>query len=114
MPSGNSNSVRSSSEASDRAEVQSTALLHESSRARRMPTDRILTCRCGTTLVGRGRSSDSRSHSIHVFKLTVSQPVRPEFPILSLGMQALLSDHCAARAVSRRGRVRRRQPPPDV
>ena len=41
-------------------------------------------------------------------------PVRLEFPILSLGMQALLSDHCAARAVSRRGRVGRRQPPPDV
>ena len=34
------------------------ALLHESSRARTMPTDRILTCRCGMTLVGRGRSSD--------------------------------------------------------
>ena len=39
------------------------ALLHESSRARTMPTDRILTGRCDTTLVGRGRSSDSRSHS---------------------------------------------------
>ena len=39
------------------------ALLHESSRARTRPTDRILTCRCDTTLVGRGRSSDSRSHS---------------------------------------------------
>ena len=39
------------------------ALLHESSRARTMPTDRILTCRCDTTLVGRGRSSDSGSHS---------------------------------------------------
>ena len=39
------------------------ALLHESSLARTMPTDRILTCRCDTTLVGRGRSSDSRSHS---------------------------------------------------
>ena len=34
------------------------ALLHESSRARTMPTDRILTGRCDTTLVGRGRSSD--------------------------------------------------------
>ena len=34
------------------------ALLHESSRARTKPTDRILTCRCGMTLVGRGRSSD--------------------------------------------------------
>ena len=33
-------------------------LLHESSLARTMPTDRILTCRCDTTLVGRGRSSD--------------------------------------------------------
>ena len=33
------------------------ALLHESSLARTMPTDRILTCRCDTTLVGRGRSS---------------------------------------------------------
>ena len=32
-----------------------TALLHESSRARTMPTDRILTGRCDTTLVGRGR-----------------------------------------------------------
>ena len=39
------------------------ALLHESSRARTMPTDRILTCRCDMTLVGRGRSSDSGSHS---------------------------------------------------
>ena len=39
------------------------ALLHESSLARTMPTDRILTCRCDTTLVGRVRSSDSRSHS---------------------------------------------------
>ena len=28
-----------------------------------MPTDKILTGRCGTTLVGRGRSSDSRPHS---------------------------------------------------
>ena len=37
--------------------------LHESSLARTRPTDRILTCRCDTTLVGRGRSSDSRSHS---------------------------------------------------
>ena len=36
----------------------SAALLHESSLARTMPTDRILTCRCDTTLVGRGRSSD--------------------------------------------------------
>ena len=34
------------------------ALLHESSLARTMPTDRILTGRCDTTLVGRGRSSD--------------------------------------------------------
>ena len=34
------------------------ALLHESSLARTMPTDRILTCRYDTTLVGRGRSSD--------------------------------------------------------
>ena len=39
------------------------ALLHESSLARTMPTDRILTYRCDTTLVGRGRSSDSGSHS---------------------------------------------------
>ena len=39
------------------------ALLHESSLARTMPTDRILTGRCDTTLVGRERSSDSRSHS---------------------------------------------------
>ena len=39
------------------------ALLHESSRARTMPPDRILTGRCDTTLVGRGRSSDSRSHN---------------------------------------------------
>ena len=30
----------------------SGALLHESSRARTMPTDRILTCRCDMTLVG--------------------------------------------------------------
>ena len=42
---------------------QIVALLHESSLARTMPTDRILTCRCGMTRVGRGRSSDSRSHS---------------------------------------------------
>ena len=41
----------------------SAALLHESSLARTMPTDRILTCQCDTTLVGRGRSSDSGSHS---------------------------------------------------
>ena len=34
------------------------ALLHESSLARTMPTDRILICRCDTTLVGRTRSSD--------------------------------------------------------
>ena len=34
------------------------ALLHESSLARTMPTDRILTCRCDMTLVGRTRSSD--------------------------------------------------------
>ena len=33
------------------------ALLHESSRARAMPIGRILTCRCDTTLGGRGRSS---------------------------------------------------------
>ena len=39
------------------------ALLHESSRARTMPPDRILTSRCEMTLVGRGRSSDSGSHS---------------------------------------------------
>ena len=39
------------------------ALLHESSMARTRPIDRILTCRCDTTLVGRGRSSDSGSHS---------------------------------------------------
>ena len=39
------------------------ALLHESSPARTMPTDRILTGRCDTTLVGRGRSSDSGSRS---------------------------------------------------
>ena len=37
---------------------QGAALLHEFSLARTMPTDRILTCRCDTTLVGRGRSSD--------------------------------------------------------
>ena len=40
-----------------------SALLHESSGARTMPTDRILTCRCDMTRVGRGRSSDSGSHS---------------------------------------------------
>ena len=34
------------------------ALLHESSLARTMPTDRLLTCRCDMTLVGQGRSSD--------------------------------------------------------
>ena len=39
------------------------ALLHESSLTRTTPTDRILACRRDTTLVGRGRSSDSRSHS---------------------------------------------------
>ena len=37
---------------------RSEALLHESSRARTRLTDRILTCQCETTLVGRGRSSD--------------------------------------------------------
>ena len=41
----------------------SEALLHESSRARTMPTARILTGRCDSTLVGRGRSSDSGSRS---------------------------------------------------
>ena len=45
------------------ADSDYTALLHESSLARTMPTDRILTCQCDTTLVGRGRSSDSGSHS---------------------------------------------------
>ena len=35
-----------------------SALLHESSLARTMPTGMILTCRCDMTLVGRGRSSD--------------------------------------------------------
>ena len=34
------------------------ALLHESSLARTMPTDRILTCRCDMTLAGRALSSD--------------------------------------------------------
>ena len=43
--------------------TRNAALLHESSLARTMPTDRILTGRCDTTLVDRGRSSDSRSHS---------------------------------------------------
>ena len=43
--------------------ARTAALLHESSLARTMPTDRILTCQCDTTLVGRGRSSDSGSHS---------------------------------------------------
>ena len=43
--------------------LRDAALLHESSRARTMPIDKILTGRCGTTLVGRGPSSDSRSHS---------------------------------------------------
>ena len=38
--------------------ARALALLHESSLARTMPTGRILTCRCDTTLVGRGRSSD--------------------------------------------------------
>ena len=38
--------------------ARSTALLHESSLARTMPIDKILTGRCDTTLVGRGRSSD--------------------------------------------------------
>ena len=37
---------------------QLAALLRESSRARTMPTDRILTYRCDMTLVGRARSSD--------------------------------------------------------
>ena len=37
---------------------QAHALVHESSRARTMPTDRILTCRCDMTRVGRARSSD--------------------------------------------------------
>ena len=42
----------------ENARLKRVALLHESSLARTMPTDRILTCRCGMTLVGRGRSSD--------------------------------------------------------
>ena len=33
----------------DRARLLAAALLHESSRARTMPTDRILTCRCDMT-----------------------------------------------------------------
>ena len=37
---------------------QSPGATRQSSLARTMPTDRILTCRCDTTLVGRGRSSD--------------------------------------------------------
>ena len=37
---------------------QLVALLHESSLARTMPTDRILTDRCDMTLVGRTRSPD--------------------------------------------------------
>ena len=41
-----------------KAAEQGEALLHESSMARTRPIDRILTCRCDTTLVGRGRSSD--------------------------------------------------------
>ena len=39
------------------------ALVHESSRARTRPTDRILTGRCDMTLGGRTRSSDGGSHS---------------------------------------------------
>ena len=39
------------------------ALVHESSRARTMPPDRILIGRGEMTRVGRGRSSDSGSHS---------------------------------------------------
>ena len=39
------------------------ALVHESSRARTIPPDRILTGRCDMTRVGRGRSSDSGSHN---------------------------------------------------
>ena len=37
---------------------RAVALLHESSLARTMPTDSILTCRCDMTLAGRARSSD--------------------------------------------------------
>ena len=44
--------------AAARPRLRAMALLHESSLARTMPPDRILTCRCDTTLVGRGRSSD--------------------------------------------------------
>ena len=51
--------ARTSEEVQERpARRFGTALLHESSLARTMPPDRILTCRCDTTLVGRGRSSD--------------------------------------------------------
>ena len=42
----------------DRRTRRIAALLHESSLARTRPTDRILTCRCDTILVGRGPSSD--------------------------------------------------------
>ena len=42
----------------DAEHVFGAALLHESSLARTMPIDKILTGRCDTTLVGRGRSSD--------------------------------------------------------
>ena len=38
--------------------LRHVALLHESSRARTMPTDRVLTCRFDMTRVGRARSSD--------------------------------------------------------
>ena len=41
-----------------RQRLSHQALLHESSLARTMPTDRILTGRCDMTLVGRARSSD--------------------------------------------------------
>ena len=45
-------------EFSEESPRRTPVLLHESSRARTMPTDRILTCRFDMTRVGRARSSD--------------------------------------------------------
>ena len=56
------------------------ALLHESSRARTLPTDRFLACRCDMTRVGRGRSSDSGSHSPRTASLPCPDGLRAQRP----------------------------------
>ena len=90
------------------------ALLHESSRARTMPPDRILTCRCGTTLAGRGRSSTQ--------DLTAEDGLTP-LPNWTPGAKAIADDglvaeerilHPALTMVIVRSRAGDRRPWPDM